>query len=103
MSSGVPVHVRNVVDTTPPVVMISEPANGATLSGRNATINASATDNLAVSSMRLFIDGSLVASSSSGSLSYNWNLRKVSTGRTKYSRGGYRFKREQSFSVDRGY
>ncbi|MEZ5919441.1 MAG: Ig-like domain-containing protein [Alphaproteobacteria bacterium] len=80
VSSGVSVHVRNVVDTTPPVVTILDPANGATVSGRNTTISASATDNLGVSSMRLFIDGSLVASSSSGSLSYNWNLRKVSDG-----------------------
>ncbi|MCB1563244.1 MAG: S8 family serine peptidase [Alphaproteobacteria bacterium] len=80
VSSGVSVHVRNVVDTTPPVVTISEPANGATISGRNTTISASATDNLGVSAMRLFIDGSLVASSSGGSLSYNWNLRKVADG-----------------------
>lgn len=80
MSSGVPVRVRNVVDTTPPVVTISQPANGATISGRNTTISASATDDLAVSSMRLYVDGGLVASASGGSLSYNWNLRKVSDG-----------------------
>ncbi|MEZ5814277.1 MAG: S8 family serine peptidase [Alphaproteobacteria bacterium] len=79
-SSGVPVQVRNIVDITPPVVTISEPANGATVSGRNTTISASATDDQTVSTMRLYIDGSLAASASGGSLSYNWNLRKVSDG-----------------------
>ncbi|MEZ5814276.1 MAG: S8 family serine peptidase [Alphaproteobacteria bacterium] len=79
-SSGVPVLVRNIVDNTPPVVTISQPANGATVSGRNTTISASATDDQTVSTMRLYIDGNLAASASGGSLSYNWNLRKVSDG-----------------------
>ena len=79
-SSGIFVKVRNIVDTTPPVVTISNPADGATLSGRSETISASATDNLGVSQMRLYIDGGLATTSLGGSLSYNWNLRKVSDG-----------------------
>ncbi|MEZ5919440.1 MAG: S8 family serine peptidase [Alphaproteobacteria bacterium] len=80
VSPGVPVLVRNDVDTAVPVVTIFEPANGATLSGRSVTISASASDYKSVSGMKLFIDGSLVASSSGGALSYSWSLRKVADG-----------------------
>lgn len=79
-SSGVPVLVRNIIDNTPPLVNITNPADGATVSGQILSISASATDNTGVTSMKLFIDGSLKTTVYSGSLSYNWNLKKVADG-----------------------
>jgi hypothetical protein len=50
-------------DTTPPTVAITAPADGATLAG-TLTAGASADDDVAVASVRFFIDGTLVATSS---------------------------------------
>jgi hypothetical protein len=66
-------------DTTPPVVTISGVSDGAKVNG-NVNIGASATDNVAVSSVTLSIDGSVVASSNGGSISYKWNARKAPSG-----------------------
>lgn len=78
-SSGVSVKVQNVVDMTPPVVTISSPADGATVSG-TVSISASASDNLGVSGLKLYIDGVQKASSSGSSLSYSWNTKNVTSG-----------------------
>lgn len=66
-------------DATPPVVKILSPASGSRVTG-NVTVSVSATDNVAVASVSLSIDGSTVATSNSGSISYRWNTRKVSSG-----------------------
>ena len=66
-------------DTTPPVVTISGVSDGAKVNG-NVNIGASATDNVAVSNVTLSIDGSVVASSNGGSISYKWNARKAPSG-----------------------
>lgn len=68
-----------VNDTTPPSVVISSPPNGAKV-GTKVTINASASDNVGVASLKLYIDGKLVASTNSSSLSYTWNTRGASAG-----------------------
>lgn len=81
-SNTVSVNVSNTAtsttDTTPPVVAIVNPASGATVSG-TVGVNVSASDNVALSNVSLYIDGALVASSN-GALSYNWNSRKVKSG-----------------------
>ena len=66
-------------DTTPPVVTITNPANGATLYVMS-TISVSATDNVAVASITLSIDGKTVATTNAASLSYTWRLKKVASG-----------------------
>lgn len=66
-------------DTTAPVPKIGTPAAGSKL-GSSVTVSGSATDNVGVVSMKLAIDGVLVASVSGASLSYSWNTRKVATG-----------------------
>jgi hypothetical protein len=71
--------VSAVTDTTAPVVTITGPANGTTV-GSKTTIAAKATDNIAVASLTLSIDGSVVATTNTGSLSYNWNTKKVAKG-----------------------
>jgi len=66
-------------DTIPPVVTITSPANGAPVNGM-VTVAAKATDNVAVKSVTLSIDGAVVATTSSSSVSYKWNTRKISSG-----------------------
>lgn len=76
-SATISVTVSNTTtpsDTTAPVVTISSPEDGTAVSGR-VQISASATDNVAVASMELLIDNSVVATSTSSSISYTWNTR----------------------------
>jgi hypothetical protein len=69
-----------VLDTAAPVVSISSPSNGATVPSGTVKVNVSATDNQAVSSLKLLIDGKPVATVLGTSLSYSWNTRKLSAG-----------------------
>jgi len=66
-------------DTIAPIVTISSPASGSTID-RSVTINAKATDNTAVTNMKVYIDGNLKTSSASGSISYGWNPKKAARG-----------------------
>jgi Big-like domain-containing protein/subtilase family protein len=81
-SATVTVTVDNVpdaTDTTRPVVKITSPADGATVS-KVVQITATASDDTAVSSIRLYLDGKLVASGTLSPLSYSWNTRKAAAG-----------------------
>lgn len=82
-SSAVSVSVVNqtLLDTTPPVVAIGNPGDGAVVSGTVA-IKVSASDNAGATgiSQSLYIDGKLVASTTGGLLNHSWNTRKVSKG-----------------------
>jgi len=79
-SSTVSVTVANTstTDVTPPAVTITNPISGSMVSG-NVNIGVSASDNVALSNVSLYVDGVLKASGS-GSLSYTWNSRKESSG-----------------------
>ncbi|CAI06772.1 S8 family serine peptidase [Aromatoleum aromaticum] len=66
-------------DTEAPAATISNPGDGSKVSG-NITVEAHASDNVGVSSMRLYIDGALVSSVTGNSLSYRWNTRKIAAG-----------------------
>jgi len=68
-----------VIDTTAPTVSILKPIGGARVSGTVA-ISVNASDNIGVSSLKLYIDGKLVSSGNASSLSYSWNTRKASAG-----------------------
>jgi peptidoglycan/xylan/chitin deacetylase (PgdA/CDA1 family) len=66
------------VDTVPPAVSITSPANGATVTG-NVKIVAAATDALAgVASVRFYVDGALVGTTTSSPWQLPWNTKKVS-------------------------
>ncbi|MBI3156400.1 MAG: S8 family serine peptidase [Burkholderiales bacterium] len=82
-SAAVSVNVANnaVADTTPPAVAVTSPGNGATVSG-TVTVKASASDNSGTAGLtqQLYINGARVASATGGSLSYKWNVRKLSRG-----------------------
>jgi len=67
-------------DTTPPTALITAPANGATVSNFT-TITASASDNVGVVKMELYIDGVLTTSNTNAtSLSFSWNTNSVANG-----------------------
>jgi subtilisin family serine protease len=68
-----------IPDTTPPSVTITQPSDGATVSG-NVTIKASASDNVAVAKVDFYVDGSLLATDSSSPYSVTWNSGTVSRG-----------------------
>lgn len=82
VSNTINVTVNNAVvtDTTAPIVIIKSPVNGANVKSGTVSISASATDNINVVSMKLYIDGSQKATSLLGGLNYSWNTRKVSVG-----------------------
>ena len=82
-STTVSVNVANnvVADTSAPVVRISNPVSGSKVWG-NVSIRVDASDNGGSTgiSQRLLINGQQVASATGGSLSYNWNTRKIAAG-----------------------
>lgn len=72
-------NVAEVVDTTAPSINITNPTNGSTISGTQA-IQVTASDNIAVTKVELYIDGQLKAQTNESTLSYSWNTRKASSG-----------------------
>jgi chitodextrinase len=63
-------------DSIPPTATITSPANGSTVFGP-VTVNVDASDDRAVASVDLLVDGSLVASSSTVPASFAWNANAV--------------------------
>lgn len=82
-SAVIQVNVANtiVADTTPPTLSIQNPSNGSRVSG-NEAVTVLASDNAGSDglSQSLYIDGTRVAASVGGNLSYRWNTRKVAPG-----------------------
>jgi thermitase len=72
-------NVVDVADSIAPNVSITNPADGSTVSG-NVAITVSATDNVAVTKVELYIDGRLKAQTNTSVLSYGWNSRKAGAG-----------------------
>jgi len=67
-------------DTTPPTVSITSPSSGATLSG-TITVTASASDNVAVASVQLQVDGTNVgAAVTTSPYSFSLNTTTLSNG-----------------------
>lgn len=83
-SAAVTVTVASVggpapTDTTPPTVTITSPGNSSTVSGM-VTVNVKGSDNVGISSLSLSLDGKVVSTGNSTSLSYKWNTRKAASG-----------------------
>ena len=66
-------------DTTPPVTSITAPASGATLSG-TTTVSASASDNVGVTSVEIYVDGTLKATDTSTPYNFAWDTTTVPNG-----------------------
>lgn len=76
-SSNVAVMVVN--DTTPPSVMVTSPSNSAILSSTVA-VTASANDNVGVSSVEFYENGTLLSATNVAPYSYNWNTTALANG-----------------------
>jgi subtilisin family serine protease len=74
VSTAMSVTVAN--DKTPPVLAITSPANGATVSG-SVSISTNASDNNGAAGItqKLYIDGSLKSTVTGQTLNYKWNTR----------------------------
>jgi hypothetical protein len=66
-------------DTTPPTTAITAPANGATVSG-TINVTASASDNVGVTRVEIYIDSALKATLTSSPYTYSWNTAAVANG-----------------------
>jgi subtilisin family serine protease len=76
-TSVVNVTVNN--DTTPPTVAFTAPAAGATVTG-NATINATASDNVSVVRVELWEGAVKMNTDSAAPYTFTWNTRQSSNG-----------------------
>jgi hypothetical protein len=75
-------------DTTPPTVSITAPLGGATVSG-NVNFSANASDNVGVTKVEFYVDGSLVNTSTSSPYSFMWDTSSVSNGTHTLSAKAY--------------
>jgi len=82
------VTVTVVNDTTAPTVALTSPSSGATLSGTVA-VTASASDNVGVSRVEFYANGSLLSASNVAPYSYSWNTAGVSNGSYTLSARAY--------------
>ena len=64
-------------DTTAPTVSITAPSSGATVSG-TVSFTASASDNVGVSKVEFYVDGTLKSTDTSSPYSYSWDTTSVS-------------------------
>jgi thermitase len=67
------------IDTTAPIVSISAPSSGAVVSSV-VTVRVSATDNAAVSSVSLAVDGKALAMTTATPYDFLWNTATISNG-----------------------
>ena len=65
-------------DTNPPIVTITSPASGSTVSG-NVSLSAFATDEGHVTEVRIYVDGALKCAGGTN-VSCRWNSGKVGPG-----------------------
>lgn len=75
-SATVTVTVSNVVDTTAPTVAISS----ISMSGNKLLVSVSATDNVAVAKVELYVDGRLAGTKTAAPYTYTVNLNSVAPG-----------------------
>ena len=66
-------------DTTPPTVAITSPGNSSVVTGV-VTVSAKAGDNVGIGSLSLYLDGAMVGTGNSTSVSYKWNTKKAASG-----------------------
>jgi len=79
-STSITVNVSNVpVDSTPPSVVITSPSEGSKVS-TNASVYVNASDNVSVSKVELYVDGTLMTTSNATPFTTKWNSRKATIG-----------------------
>jgi thermitase len=79
-SETINVIVKNLVqDTSPPTAAVIFPANGATVSG-TISVSVSATDDVKVTQVELYLDGELLGSDSTAPFIFVWDSTRISDG-----------------------
>jgi subtilisin family serine protease len=69
----------NTTDTTPPTTSITSPSSGSTVSGIiNVTVSAS--DNVGVTKVELYRNGTLVGTTTSSPFTFVWNTTQIADG-----------------------
>lgn len=76
-------------DSIGPTVAITAPSSGSTVSGGFVTITVSATDNLAVKKVEIYVDDVLQVTDTTAPYTYKWALRKASSGTHTISAKAY--------------
>jgi uncharacterized protein DUF4082/Big-like domain-containing protein len=77
----VEIKALNAPDVTPPTVSMTAPAQGATVSGTTVTVSATASDNVAVTSVQFKLDGAnLGAADTTSPYSLTWDSTTVANG-----------------------
>lgn len=75
-------------DTTLPAVSLTAPANNATLANPQ-TISATASDDVAVTSVEFLVDGAIVGTDTTSPYTYSWNTSAVSNGAHSITASAY--------------
>ena len=68
------------LDTTPPSVSITAPANNTALNNGIIQINASATDDVAVANVTFIVNGTIIGTDTTTPYTTNWNASNVADG-----------------------
>lgn len=80
-SVSIAVTVNSLPDTTPPSVSFAQPrANGSVGQSSHEQIQVNAQDNVAVASVRLFADGTLLGSDNGTPYVFSWNCTAFAVG-----------------------
>ena len=66
-------------DIIPPTTQVTAPANNATVSN-TVTVTATASDNVGVTSVQIYIDGTLAGSDATSPYTYSWNTTTYANG-----------------------
>ena len=85
-SSSTNFYVNNpppvvTIDTTPPTVSITSPINDAIFSRSIISVNATATDNVGVIRVELYVDGKYITNDTLAPFSLNWNAKRAYFGK----------------------
>ena len=73
------VLVSNTLDTTSPTINITAPSDGNKVT-TNVSVNVNTSDNVAVTKVELYVDGTLRAVSTSAPFTTKWNTAKAAKG-----------------------
>jgi len=79
VSNPVVVTAPSPADTTAPMVRITTPTNGQTVS-KTVSVTVSASDNAGVTKVELYVDGAVSATSMTSPFTMSWNAQRVKRG-----------------------
>ncbi len=80
---------RQETDTTPPLAIITSPSDGSVVTGGVITVNVSATDNVGVTKVELYVNGSLYSSDTSSPYSFLWDTSQRPDGTYQFYAKAY--------------